>query len=183
MWTCARLVAWLPQPIRIAGWIESGKEVSVYCLLSGIKPKKRQSCKKKVGFFLRDDYIPDLLLLLCRWFGIFFRFRSASSSRSPWRSFFFFLCGHEKNNFPRWLLTCNTVENGVPIDESGAPTAAAAQQPRERERERNRKTSLTILSDWRFNFPSAGRIDRRRRLSQLPNQRAEQYWKFIPHTQ
>ncbi len=95
--------------------------------------KKRQSYQKKSRILLRDDYIPDLLLLLCRWFGIFFRFRSASSSRSPWRSFFFLLCGQEKNNFPR-LLTCKTVENEVPIDESGVQQQ---QQPREREKPKN----------------------------------------------
>jgi hypothetical protein len=47
----------------------------------------------------------------------------------------FFLCGHEKNNFPR-LLTCNTVENGVPIDESGVQQQHSSLE-REREKPKN----------------------------------------------
>jgi hypothetical protein len=55
--------------------------------------------------------------------------------RVPLGDPFFFLCGHEKNNFPR-LLTCNTVENGVPIDESGVQQQHSSLE-REREKPKN----------------------------------------------
>jgi hypothetical protein len=66
----------------------------------------------------------------------------------------FFLCGHEKNNFPR-LLTCNTVENGVPIDESGAQQQHSSLV---KKRETEKRRSRSSLTDDSIFLPPAGSI-------------------------